>query len=491
MPTTRLAAIMFTDIVGYTAMMQKNRESAMATVKEFEGVLKNQITSHDGKLLQTYGDGSLSIFESASAAVNCAKSIQEKIRVKIPLRIGIHLGEITIDGKHTFGDGVNIASRVESMGIAGAVLVSDSIRQQVKNNPEFQLESLGKFAFKNVAEPMTVYGLANEGFVLPKPEQMKGKGKRASLSARSLVKLASLGFGAMLLGAVLVWQLGLGISSEGRLLSKDIREAKVAVNVFENFTGDDDLEALGYMASEWISSGLRELQIRTVSNETVRKNKESIGILPDNPKNIPSFAEITGAEYLVTGSYFLKGDSIVLNTSLSSAIDGEEITTFDDLRGHKDHKEKLIQEALDYMMGYWAARKDGYERKITPPKYEAYKVFMDCLPLDTDCILKALALDPSFLSARVGLLNAAAYEGKDSIYNSNIAFVKENLSKTTVRDRFSYDWTSNARANNYKVAVQAMKGMYELDRDDPDVIHYYASATLYALNKPQLAVEIY
>ena len=181
MPSTRLAAIMFTDIVGYTAMMQANRESAMAAVKHFEAILKERIASHSGELLQTYGDGSLSAFDSASAAVQCAMEIQEAIRDEVPLRIGIHLGEITIDGEHTFGDGVNIASRIESMGVAGAVLLSNSIRQQVKNKPEFQLESLGQFAFKNVAEPMTVYGLSNEGFVLPKAEEMAGKGTQLEI----------------------------------------------------------------------------------------------------------------------------------------------------------------------------------------------------------------------------------------------------------------------------------------------------------------------
>ena len=147
MPTTRLAAIMFTDIVGYTAMMQRNQVEAMAAVKGYEAVLKTRIQTHGGDLLQTYGDGSLSIFDSASAAVLCAKEIQEEIRGQVPLRIGIHLGEITIDGDHTFGDGVNIASRVESMGIAGAVLLSSSIRKQIKNRPEFTLTSLGKFSF--------------------------------------------------------------------------------------------------------------------------------------------------------------------------------------------------------------------------------------------------------------------------------------------------------------------------------------------------------
>lgn len=89
MPSHRLAAIMFTDIVGYTAMMQRNQEEAMTAVKAYEAVLKDRIAAHEGERLQTYGDGSLSIFNSASAAVQCAKEIQEQVRFQVPLRIGI------------------------------------------------------------------------------------------------------------------------------------------------------------------------------------------------------------------------------------------------------------------------------------------------------------------------------------------------------------------------------------------------------------------
>jgi len=110
--------------------------------KGYEAVLRERIAHRKGELIQPYGDGSLSIFDSASSAVQCAQEIQEQIRESVPLRIGIHLGEGTRDGEHTFGDGVNIASRIESMGIAGAVLLSCSVRQQIKNKPEFELVSV-------------------------------------------------------------------------------------------------------------------------------------------------------------------------------------------------------------------------------------------------------------------------------------------------------------------------------------------------------------
>ncbi|MCB0853727.1 MAG: adenylate/guanylate cyclase domain-containing protein, partial [Bacteroidetes bacterium] len=154
---------MFTDIVGYTAMMQQNEAEGMAKAQSFRQTMQTQVETHHGELLEIRGDGSLSVFNSAVDAVACAKEIQETLREEVPLRIGIHLGDIVQKEGHIFGDAVNIASRIESMGLAGAVLISSNVRNQIKNKPEFELTSLGRFSFKNVEEEMSVYALANEG----------------------------------------------------------------------------------------------------------------------------------------------------------------------------------------------------------------------------------------------------------------------------------------------------------------------------------------
>lgn len=381
-------------------MMQRDREQAMHAVRFYESHLKDKIAQHEGELLQTYGDGSLSIFDSASAAVLCAKELQEAIRGEVALRIGIHLGEIIIDGEHTFGDGVNIASRVESMGVAGAVLVSSSIRQQIKNKPEFELVSLGKFAFKNVAEPMTVYALRNEGLVVPEPEQMQGKGekvKQEKSPARSWVRMASMGFVAMAVGAVLFWGVGSQRVESQHLLDKKIRNEKVAVAVFENFTGDADLDALGFLASEWITSSLREIDIKTVAPEMMRQYQEYVGILPNNPEGKTSLAEVTQARYLISGSYFAQGDSIRLNTRLLDAISGEEVQQFPAFFGHTSNKENLIEEARQRLMGYWAMKNNQHFPKVNPPAYKAYQKFLTCTPGPYKCYLEVLYFSPDRL----------------------------------------------------------------------------------------------
>lgn len=187
MHTSRqLAAILFADIVGYTAMMQRNEEEGLAKVRHFSDVIKLQVNHHEGEVLQFMGDGCLCIFQSAVQAMHAARKIQQDLKTEpeVPLRIGIHLGDIVLKEGNIYGDGVNIASRVESMGVPGSVLVSDRVIPDLKNHPEFELISLGEFHFKNVAQPMEIFALANDGLIIPKKNEIKGKLVPAPSSSR-------------------------------------------------------------------------------------------------------------------------------------------------------------------------------------------------------------------------------------------------------------------------------------------------------------------
>lgn len=177
MPSRRLAAIMFTDIVGYTAMMQRNEQEGLAKVRRFSEVMESEVKANEGEVLQFMGDGCLCIFHSAVQAMHAAQAIQLALKTEpqVPLRIGIHIGDIVMQEGNIYGDGVNLASRVESMGVAGSILVTERVIHDVKSHPEFEMISLGDFRFKNVTKPMEVFALANEGIVVPKAEDMGGK----------------------------------------------------------------------------------------------------------------------------------------------------------------------------------------------------------------------------------------------------------------------------------------------------------------------------
>src|SRR5258705_9684633 len=155
-PTRQLAAILFTDIVGYTAMMQHDETQVVALVKHYIAVLKKTVSDHGGRVLNDYGDGSLCIFPSSTEVVKAAIEIQQQLQTEpaVPLRIGLHLGEIFFEEEKVMGDSINVASRIQSLGQTNTILFSKEIADKIKNQTEFKSVSLGKFEFKSVDEPM-------------------------------------------------------------------------------------------------------------------------------------------------------------------------------------------------------------------------------------------------------------------------------------------------------------------------------------------------
>ena len=438
----------------------------------------------------------MATFGSSVDATTCAKNLQIAFQSApiVSVRIGLHAGDVVFKDGNAFGDAVNIASRVESMGIPGAVLLSSNIRNQIKNKPEFKLVSLGRFEFKNIQEGMTVYALANQGFPLPKKETIKGKFKTPP--KKTITKKYNYWLPLIIVGFLAGWLLWLQYAPVGQpqpqLLDNTIREEKVAVSVFENFTGDKELDALGYLGSEWVSSGLRELKIRTVSPEMVRRHMDKVGILPNNQEGKPSFAEITGAKYVISGSYFLEGENIVLNTRLSSTETGEELRNFPQLREHKNKKEKLVEDTRQYLLGYWVSKKEQQLPKINPPKYEAYQIYFNQYKNNKIAQEdKALAIDPNFFLARGIRLYHSVVNDEDSVFYTNKAIIDNNWDKYT---EYEQNQTREAFAlweGNYEAAFKAVDANYRIDSDDFLALHESGFIASRGLNKVNLAIERY
>ncbi|MGB5378767.1 adenylate/guanylate cyclase domain-containing protein, partial [Muriicola sp.] len=164
----KLNTILFADIAGYTSIMNSNEAKAMEYLQNFKKLLEDKVSKYEGQIVQYFGDACLLSFDSATSGVQCAISLQKDFqKSNLPIRIGMHLGEVIFTDNNVFGDGVNIASRIESMGIPGSILLSNAIRNQIKNKDEFKLISLGSFEFKNVTDPMEVFALQNDGLSVP------------------------------------------------------------------------------------------------------------------------------------------------------------------------------------------------------------------------------------------------------------------------------------------------------------------------------------
>ena len=169
--THQLAAIMFTDIVGYTTMMAQDQKKAMELVEQNRSIQKPIIEKHSGTWHKEMGDGSLISFKSAIEAVQCAIEIQEAAH-KTPdllLRIGIHLGDVTFKENDVFGDGVNISSRIESIADPGGIYISESVSKAIKGRTVIQTQFLGEFFLKHVDEPVKIFALRGEG--MPEPSK--------------------------------------------------------------------------------------------------------------------------------------------------------------------------------------------------------------------------------------------------------------------------------------------------------------------------------
>lgn len=190
----KLAAIMFADMTGYTALMQDNESVANVLRERQKKALEQFIPGHNGKILQYFGDGTLSIFDSAIDAVQAGIDIQKELQKepKVKLRIGIHSGDVVYDNEGLYGDCVNVASRIEGLAIPGAVLISDKVFDEVKNQSEIKTVFLGKYNLKNVKRQIEVYAIANQELVVPTASQLSVKaGSEKSIAVLPFVNMSA------------------------------------------------------------------------------------------------------------------------------------------------------------------------------------------------------------------------------------------------------------------------------------------------------------
>jgi adenylate cyclase len=173
----QLAAILFADMTGYTALMQENEQLARIKRKRLKDVLETTVINYHGKILQYYGDGSLSIFNSAIDGVRCAIDLQHQLQQepRVDVRMGIHTGDVIVEDETIYGDGVNLASRIESMAVPGGIFVSEKVYDEIKNQDNIITKELGYFELKNVKHAIRIFAIANNGIVVPSRDELKGK----------------------------------------------------------------------------------------------------------------------------------------------------------------------------------------------------------------------------------------------------------------------------------------------------------------------------
>src|SRR5580765_4688666 len=190
----QLAAIMFADIMGYTAMMQEDEVLALQLRHKLKTKLEEETSTHHGRILEFRGDGAMCSFTSTIEGVRAALALQLNMQTYpvVPLRIGMHTGDVIFEGNDIYGDGVNIASRMESFAIPGSIFISGKAHDDIKNQKDIQTVSLGMYALKNVKDVVEIFAISNPGLRVPLNKKLEGKGVKYTKSNSSKGQLYKL-----------------------------------------------------------------------------------------------------------------------------------------------------------------------------------------------------------------------------------------------------------------------------------------------------------
>ena len=487
----KLTAILFADIQGYTALMQKDETRARRILTKFRDTLNHKVAENNGQIINDLGDGCLCTFDSAVDAIKCAKEAQDDFlsEPRIPVRIGLHSGDVFFEADNVYGDSVNIASRIESLGVAGSILFSKRIRQHIENQPDFKIELLGEFDFKNVNKTMQVYALANEGLVVPSKDEMRSKKRGASKKFNKfwyfLIPLLVVvgGFG------IAQWQK----SSPPKKITTEILNQRIAVIPFKNNTNDVNLEILGDMSADWINRGLMEIEdIEVVSPQTARSNIAALGILANDPQGRTSFSELTGAQNMLTGNYYVQGEDIIFQLQIQSAIDGQIRFIFDPIRGPVNNKEALLNDLGSQVAGYWVTRDLVDLQKIRAPNYEAYLAYHDALRFAGagDEYIKVFELDSTFYLARLHFLNL----NRSGVLGSNreqFDFLDRHASELSTYETAWFNYLKGLYSGDGQLAFESLNNLRMKYPKDFMINHETAVVAGEIFNNFELQLEIY
>ena len=479
MPQTRqLAAIMFTDIVGYTALMGKDEQKAFDLLKKNREIHLQAIGSLHGKLIKELGDGTLLSFPAVSDALYAAMKIQQACAVEkdISLSIGIHYGEIIFENNDIYGDAVNVASRIQTLGVPGSILFSKKIADEIKNKSEFQLTSLGSFDFKNVEEPIEVFALSNPGFVVPRKEDMKGKLKTVSNKPNKKKRiLIPAAFLVLLLVIFLVFKKSI---LKGNGVNKTIRS--LAILPFENIQKDSSLA--------YLTDGIPENLINRFSSiEGIKVFARSATFgLADTARGIESLHKLLKTDMVLTGRLQKTDDGYFLNCELVDAANQNQLWGNKFQLNIKDvsrTESTIIESLIDALkIRLTGSSKPGQEKKLVNP--EAYGEYLKGRYLSYGSTAEesekalthfreAIRIEPKYAAAYAAIANEKIVQGlfstasKNEIVNeARTAIEAAKALDPDLADiytsegalKFYYDWDWQGAVESYKKALELDPG---------------------------------
>ena len=451
----RLSAIMATDVVGYSRLMGANEVGTLTNLKSHRAELIDPtIAEHQGRIVKQTGDGMLVEFPSVVNAVDCAAEIQRDMRVRnadipedrrIEFRIGINLGDVIAEDDDIFGDGVNVAARLESVATPGGIAISSSVRENVGNRLDLIFEDMGEKELKNIDFPMRVYNVV----LGDAPSRSRTNGAKQE--------------------------------------ANDVEKPSIAVLPFINMSGDPE--------QEYFSDGITEDIITDLSKVSglfvVGRNTSFL--YKGKTVQLQEAASELGVKFLLEGSVRKAGDRVRVNGQLIDGTTGGHLWAdrYDrDLTDIFAIQDEITQSIVDQLKIRLLPKE---KKAITRPpteNVEAYTYFLKgrqyfhnttktFLQLARRMYAKAVELDPKYARAYAGIANCdARLEGwyNVSIPEGDILATAEKALSLdpNLAEAHAARGVSLATAGKRDEAVRAFERALELDPNSFDAHLFYA-----------------
>jgi adenylate cyclase len=475
----KISAIWSADVAGYSRLMGNDEEGTVHTLTRYRDVMYDLIRQHHGRVVDSPGDNLLAEFSSVVDALRCAWDVQQELanrNAELPenrrmlFRIGINLGDVIEEKGELYGDGVNVAARLESLAEPGGIHLSGAVYDQVKNKLPFQFEFTGEQAVKNIKDPVRAYRVVMGS-------------ERPTSRIQNHAKSRTLSRGGMLfLLAAAIAVLGVGfyfwVAMHGRSLSGKPPEsntsldplsqsASIAVLPFKNLSGDAEQEYFSDgITNDIITDLSRFRNLLVIASNTVFLYK-------GKTVNVKNVGQELGVRYVLEGSVQKAGDSVRINAQLINASNGTHVWAE---RYHREYRDifKLQGDIVQAIVTKLAIKTFQYDQaramRKKPQDLQAYDYLLRgyayyhqrtraAYSMAREMFAKAVALDPYY---------AAAYVGSGELEYGKVAYGWTEFPDKALANAFAFGQKaleldeSNSAAHSLLSSVYTFQNKYDL-----------------------------
>jgi len=330
----KLAAILYADVAGYSRLTGEDEDATHRTLGEYLDLIAGTVESHLGSVMHYAGDAVLAKFDASVDAMSAAVAIQNELRIrnatvpdaqKVQFRIGVNSGDVIEDRGDIYGDGVNVAARLEALADPGGICISDAVRTALGAKLDLDYEFMGEQEVKNISEPVRAYCARLKPGAMPpqpvnrpkpvKPSRTLAMTRKSAAMVAAVVLVAAVG----VLGWLKPWEPQEEPASVERMAFPLPENPSIAVLPFDNLSGDAE--------QEYVSDGLTENIITALSQvpDMFVIARNSTFVYKGTPVKVQRVAEELGVRYVVEGSFQREGDQIRVHVQLIDALRGRHL----------------------------------------------------------------------------------------------------------------------------------------------------------------------